>query len=230
MSQNARKTTFDDLPDTLAVFPLGRALLLPRTQLPLNIFEPRYLAMIDDALAGNRLIGMIQPKEADTPGQKDDSSYEADSPELYSVGCVGRITAFSETDDGRVLASLTGICRFEIVEEIKTDTPYRQCRMSFEQFAHDLKEDHGADVVDRDSLLAVLKKWLTRHEMQADWQAINQSSNEQLVNSLSAICPYGAREKQALLETESLEKRNQVLIALTEMALAQNDDQETRLQ
>jgi len=225
----SRYETLADLPATLPVFPLGGALLLPRGVLPLNIFEPRYLAMVDAALrSGDRLIGMVQPK---SPGAMFGEGDPSASPEIHAVGCAGRITAFNETDDGRLLMTLTGICRFKVVEELDTVTPFRQVRADFKSFSNDLSTGSGELDVDRDGLLDILRRYLDANGLQADWEAIERSSSEALVNSLCMISPFGPQEKQAMLEAESLEQRNQILIALAEMALAQTQaDDETPLQ
>lgn len=216
-----------DLPGTIPVFPLAGAILLPRGQLPLNIFEPRYLKMIDDALRGDRIIGMVQPdgEEAILASQMPDKQ-----PPLCAIGCAGRITSFAETGDGRVVITLTGIARFRIKSELATLTPYRQCEVDWNEFADDLIAGHGQDKVSRERLLEILKEYLETHELQADWRAIRLSSNETLVNSLCTISPYGPREKQALLEAKTLEDRNQMLIALTEKALQELSPNDTTVQ
>jgi Lon protease-like protein len=206
--------TVDDLPQTVPVFPLAGVLLLPRGQLPLNIFEPRYLDMFEDALGRGRMIGILQPID----GQEDDSA-----PQLQKVGCIGRITSFSETEDGRMIVSLTGVVRFRVAEELDVTTPYRQIAADYRPYNSDLIADIGALDVNREGLLDVLRRYLERNNMAADWDAIEQSGNEALVNSLSIISPYGVQEKQALLEAESLAERAEILIALTEMVLAQMD-------
>ncbi len=206
--------TVDDLPQTVPVFPLAGVLLLPRGQLPLNIFEPRYLDMFEDALGRGRMIGILQPVD----GQEDDSV-----PQLQKVGCIGRITSFSETEDGRMIVSLTGVVRFRVAEELDVTTPYRQIAADYRPYNSDLIADIGALDVNREGLLDVLRRYLERNNMAADWDAIEQSGNEALVNSLSIISPYGVQEKQALLEAESLAERAEILIALTEMVLAQMD-------
>lgn len=206
--------TVDDLPQTVPVFPLAGVLLLPRGQLPLNIFEPRYLDMFEDALGRGRMIGILQPVD----GQEDDSA-----PQLQKVGCIGRITSFSETEDGRMIVSLTGVVRFRVAEELDVTTPYRQIAADYRPYNSDLIADIGALDVNREGLLDVLRRYLERNNMAADWDAIEQSGNEALVNSLSIISPYGVQEKQALLEAESLAERAEILIALTEMVLAQMD-------
>jgi Lon protease-like protein len=203
-----------DLPRLLKVFPLPGALLLPHAELPLNIFEPRYLAMVSDALAGDRLIGMIQPDndEADLSG----------SPELKQVGCAGRITSFAETPDGRILITLSGICRFAILKEIVSDKPYRQVEADFSGFADDLVDTDDDAAVDRTSLLKVFQQYLTANDMSADWDQVKAASTEALVNTLAVLAPHAPREKQALLEAKDLKSRADVLIALTEMALARS--------
>ena len=205
-----RKTT--DLPSSIAVFPLTGALLFPRWSLPLNIFEPRYLNMIDDAMTGNRLIGMIQS----TGGP-------AASPELAEVGCVGRLTSYSETDDGRYLISLTGICRFRVAEELSVDTPYRQVRADWSPYALDLEPDHGNHQDDRLRLTNSLKRYTNVNHMEVDWDAVENASMETLINALSAGCPFGAMEKQALLEAETVSARAETLIALLDMDVPGDD-------
>ena len=213
-----RYQSIADLPASIPVFPLAGVLLLPRTQLPLNIFEPRYLKMVDDALRGERIIGMVQPDgDAAIAASQDPDA----KPKLCSVGCAGRLTSWTEAQDDRLLITLTGVARFRINSELDTTTPYRVCAVDWSEYESDLTPEFGTDDVSRDALLAVLKSYLETHGLQADWRTIKQSSNEALVNSLSVISPYGPREKQALLEAKTLEERNQMLIALTEIALQQ---------
>jgi hypothetical protein len=216
MGYTDRYRTTADLPGTIPVFPLAGAILLPRGQLPLNIFETRYLKMVDDAVRGERIVGMVQP---DGDEAIIASQIEGRKPPLCAIGCAGRITSFAETDDGRMIITLTGICRFRLAAELPALTPYRQFEIDWEEFAHDLMPGQGQDEVTRERLLEVLKEYLDTHGLQADWRAIKLSSNETLVNSLCTISPYGPREKQALLEARTLEDRNQMLIALTEKAL-----------
>ena len=213
MTMNRAYEKPGDLPDVIPVFPLPGALLLPRGQMPLNIFEPRYVAMVDDALrSGHRLIGMIQPKSA-TPA--------ADmKPTLYKVGCVGRITQIAETGDGRYLLQLTGIVRFRIEEELPASTPYRQCRVLYAPFTDDFTARKGEDEVDRKSLLRALSDFLKANELKADWEGIENAPNEALVNALAMMSPYGAAEKQALLEAPDLKTRAEILVAVTEIELA----------
>ncbi|MGI9412535.1 MAG: LON peptidase substrate-binding domain-containing protein [Hyphomicrobiales bacterium] len=218
----------DDLPGRIPVFPLGGALLLPRGQLPLNIFEPRYLAMTNAAISGERIIGMVQPSSDEGLAAEDDADAK---PEIYPVGCAGRITSFSETSDGRILITLTGIARFRIEEEMATVTPYRICQVDFDTYTGDLKPGLDQEQVDRDRLLEVFRRYLAAHSLEADWDSVHRSSNETLVNTLSMISPYPPQEKQALLEAEGIVQRAEVLIALTEMALSKTaDTPEPRLQ
>ena len=202
-----------DLADVIAIFPLAGALLLPRGQMPLNIFEPRYIAMIDDALrSGHRLIGMIQP-DAAHPGSEH-------RPNLYKVGCVGRITQIAETGDGRYLLQLTGIARFRIEEELNVDTPYRQCSVTYAPFVDDFTARKGEDAVDRKSLLHALSDFLKANDLKADWEGIENAPSEALVNALAMMSPYGSAEKQALLEAPDLKTRAEILVAVTEIELA----------
>ncbi len=207
---NARYLKPGDLPDTIAVFPLGGALLLPTGQLPLNIFEPRYLAMFDAALSGNRLIGMVQPALGDQEGQGEVN--------LAPVGCLGRITSFAETGDGRYIVSLTGICRFRLLEERETHNPFRTFRIA--PFIADLSARDEEDAVDRAALLGAFKAYLDANKLEADWESVERASNLTLVNSLAMMSPFGPAEKQALLEAPDLKTRAETLIAITEIVLA----------
>jgi Lon protease-like protein len=224
MPMNANYEGPGDLIEVIPIFPLPGALLLPRGQMPLNIFEPRYLAMIDNALrSGHRLIGMIQP-DVSHPGSED-------KPNLFKVGCVGRITQIAETGDGRYLLQLTGIARFRIVEELSVDTPYRQCRVSYMAFVDDFTPRNGEDGVDRESLLKSLAEFLKANNLKADWDGIENAPNEALVNALAMMSPYGAPEKQALLEAPDLKTRAELLVAITEIELAKkNTEGEPQLQ
>jgi uncharacterized protein len=213
MPMNAVYQKPGDLPEVIPVFPLAGALLLPRGQMPLNIFEPRYLAMVDDALrSGHRLIGMIQP-DAAHPGRES-------KPNLYKVGCVGRITQLAETGDGRYLLQLTGIARFRIDEELSIDTPYRQCRVVYNPYIDDFTARKGEQEVDRTSLLRALSDFLKANDLKADWEGIENAPNEALVNALAMMSPYGSAEKQALLEAPDLKTRAEILVAVTEIELA----------
>jgi Lon protease-like protein len=205
-----------DLAHAIPVFPLPGALLLPRGQMPLNIFEPRYLAMIDDALRdGHRLIGMIQPDPVH-PGAPE-------RPTLFRVGCVGRITQLAETGDGRYLLQLTGIARFRITQEMDVQTLYRQCEVDYAPFLDDFTARKGEEAVDRKRLLEVLSEFLKKNRLQADWGGIESAPNEALVNALAMMSPYGVAEKQALLEAPDLKTRAEILIAVTEIELAKTN-------
>jgi uncharacterized protein len=195
-----------DLLETLAVFPLPGALVFPRWDLPLNIFEPRYLNMVDDAMAGTRLIGMIQP----VGGPKA-------HPALARVGCAARITRYSETEDGRYLITLTGICRFAVREELDVTSPYRQVTPDWLPFAADLHEPRAGRLPDRTALVAALRSYTEANAMQADWAAVETAPIETLVNALASGCPFDPLEKQALLEAETLADRARVLTSLLEI-------------
>ncbi len=208
-----------DLPATIAVFPLPGALLLPRGQMPLNIFEPRYLAMVDDALrGGHRLIGMIQPDTAH-PGPEE-------KPNLFKVGCVGRITQLAESGDGRYLIQLTGICRFRVEHELSVATAYRQCHVDYAPFTDDFVARKGEQAVDRETLLSALSDFLEANNLKADWDGIEKAPNEALVNALAMMSPYGPAEKQAMLEAPDLKTRAEILVAVTEIELAKGQTED----
>jgi uncharacterized protein len=202
-----------DLPETIPVFPLAGALLLPRGQMPLNIFEPRYLEMVDDSLRdGHRLIGMIQPDPAHGGSEE--------RPNLYKIGCVGRITQLAETGDARYLLQLTGVARFRIISELPVSTSYRQCRVDFTAFHDDFIARRGEEDVDRKAVLDALSAFLKANNLKTDWQGIESAPNEALVNALAMMSPYDPAEKQAMLEAPDLKTRAEILIAVTEIALA----------
>jgi Lon protease-like protein len=203
-----------DLPQRIPVFPLARAILLPRATLPLNIFESRYLQMLEDVMATSRVLGMVQPEGVD------DEEPVARTAPLRRVGCAGRVTGYQELDDGRLLITLTGIARFVLVDEVPLAKSYRICTVSFERFLGDFAAGAGEDAVDRQGLLRALKAYLEARNLKADWSAVSKSSNETLVNSLSIASPYGPEEKQALLEAPDLKSRAEMLVALAEMELA----------
>jgi Lon protease-like protein len=213
---NALYRLAKDLPPAIPVFPLAGALLLPGGRMPLNIFEPRYLQMIDQAMAGPRLIGMIQPS-------LDGALRDDGEPELCNVGCAGRIISLAETGDGRYLISLQGVCRFRIVQELAAKTPFRQCKIA--PFLADLEEDPAAAEVDRPALLKAFRAYLQANDLEADWESVSRAENGMLVNALSMMAPYGPAEKQALLEAPDLKTRADTLIAITEMTLAREDDE-----
>src|SRR3974390_2994863 len=216
MPINAEYRGPGDLPEVIPVFPLPGALLLPRGQMPLNIFEPRYLAMIEDALHSvHRLIGMIQP-DPKHPGP------DEHKPHLFHVGCVGRMTQFAESGDGRYLIQLTGIPRFRGEEDLSVAPPYRQCRVTYRPFVDDFAARKGEDEVDRKALLRALTAFLKANNLKADWEGIENAPNEALVNALAMMSPYDAAEKQAMLEAPDLKTRAEILVAVTEIELAKS--------
>lgn len=207
-----------DLPDVIPVFPLTGALLLPRSRLPLHLFEPRYLAMLDDALkTPGRLIGMVQPSMA--PGQKD-------AARLQAIGCVGRVTQMSETEDGRYMITLTGISRYRILEEVEGFTPYRRARVSWEGFDRDLGPADTDDGFDRPAFMSLLGRYFDSRELQTDWDTLKEADDELLINSLSMLLGFEPEDKQALLEAPSLTTRRETLVTLLEYALRGGDDKE----
>ncbi|MDV4144840.1 MULTISPECIES: LON peptidase substrate-binding domain-containing protein [Shimia] len=199
-----------DLPGTIPIFPLPGALLLPRSRLPLHIFEPRYLAMLDDALkTPERLIGMVQPNEV--PGRE--------GPGLQSIGCVGRVTQFSETEDGRYLITLSGGSRFRVLREVEGFTPYRRCEVSWDGFAQDLGgQEHDVDF-DRAAFMSVLERYFDTMDLSTDWETLREAEDELLINSLSMLLDFAPEDKQALLEAPSLATRRETLVTLIEFAL-----------
>ncbi|MBJ3775906.1 LON peptidase substrate-binding domain-containing protein [Acuticoccus mangrovi] len=217
---NATYDTIEKVPTLVPVFPLSGALLLPRAHLPLNVFEPRYLKMVDDALGGDRVIGMVQPRFGE--------GYNADDerPALCDVGALGRIISFQETGDGRYLIQLGGVCRFRILEEEMGDLPYRRCRISADSFGSDLANISGEENVDRDALIRAFENYLDANDLEADWKSVRSASNEALVNTLAMMSPYGPAEKQALLEAPDLASRAATLVAITEMELARQTGDE----
>lgn len=212
-------TAPSDLPATLRIFPLVGAILPPRALLPLNIFEPRYLAMVRDAMATDHLIGMIQPRTEETPES---------APQLYDVGGVGRITQFAETGDGRFIITLTGIARFRVVEEMRTTTAYRQVTADHRSFATDWAPSAPLAAAERALLESSLRTYLAQQDLSADWDAVSNSDDENLVNTLSMACPFSPSERQALLEAATVSERSHALMTL--MALAGADGEETTLQ
>ena len=202
-----------DLPQVIPVFPLPGSILLPRGQLPLNIFEPRYLNMIDDAMAGDRVIGLIQalggPRRL---------------PSFTAVGCAGRITSFAETSDGRYLVTLTGVARFRVASELPTQTPYRQVRATFAPFEADLTAPTGGETFQRETFLAALRAYLERRQLEIDWETAEAAPQEALVNSLSMALPFDPPEKQALLECMTLMDRADALTALMRIDAADGGD------
>jgi Lon protease-like protein len=209
--------SFEQLPEAMPVFPLPGALLLPRGHMPLNIFEPRYLAMTAHALGQpHRTIGMIQPRS--------EGSTMKGTPDLFETGCAGRITSFAETDDGRFLITLTGVCRFHIAEELPADpTGFRLVRPDFSAYRTDLDPVAGQGRIDRDRLRTVLETYFDQNKIRACWETIAETDDETLVTSLAMACAFQPMEKQALLESDNLYDRCQTLIALLEMSVHDGD-------
>ena len=222
MSTHASYKGPADCPAVIPVFPLSGALLLPRGQMPLNIFEPRYLAMVDDAMRTDRIIGMIQP-DPESPGA-------AANPKLYRVGCAGRVTQYAETGDGRYLISLTGISRFRVESEIASVGPYRRCHVSYDAFAVDFEPRAGEEHVDREGVLKALRDFVDSNDLKVDWAGIDEAPDEALVNALCMMSPFGVREKQAMLEAPDLKTRAEILIAVTQMELVRGSSPESPMQ
>jgi uncharacterized protein len=208
-----------DLPETIPVFPLPGALLLPRARLPLNIFEPRYLAMLDDTFkTQHRLIGMIQPivmPEGKATGR------------LHRIGCAGRVTGLQETDDGRYLITLSGISRYRLVDQIEGFTPYRRATVDWTSFERDLGRAEVDEDFDRAEFLSVLGRFFETAQLNSDWDSLKEADVELLINSLSILCPFDPEEKQALLEAPTLANRRETLVTLMEFALRTGGDEGT---
>jgi Lon protease-like protein len=219
MPRNAFDPPFERLPSTLPIFPLNGVLLLPRGKLPLNVFEPRYLAMFDDAMRGDRLVGMVQPCA-------ENCSHKAQSgtgPAIFPVGCAGRITSFNESEDGRYLVTLTGLARFHVKDELPPLKGYRRVRVDWASFKADYEEGASAPI-DRSRLLELLQAYFRQQGLSANWDAIESAPDEKLVTSLAMICPFASNEKQALLEATCLRDRAKVMMALLEIAVAAQMD------
>ncbi|MDA5556548.1 LON peptidase substrate-binding domain-containing protein [Shimia sp. MMG029] len=206
-----------DLPETLAVFPLPGALMLPRARLPLHIFEPRYLAMLDDALkTPERLIGMIQPNEV--PGREGSG--------LHTIGCAGRITQFTETDDNRYLITLSGISRFRVLQEVEGFAPYRRCQVQWDGFERDLGGTETDPGFQRPAFMDLLQRYFEQRDLSTDWETLKDADDELLINSLSMLLEFGAEDKQALLEAPSLTTRRETLVTLMEFSLRSGDGED----
>ena len=206
-----------DLPEIIPIFPLPGALLLPRSRLPLHLFEPRYLAMLDDALkTPGRLIGMVQPNKV--PGRNGGSG-------LHTIGCVGRVTQFSETEDGRYMITLTGLSRFRVVEEVDGFTPYRRAKVSWSGFERDLGPADSDPGFDRDRFMNLLSRYFHARELQTDWESLKEAEDELLINSLSMLLGFEPEDKQALLEAPSLSTRRETLVTLLEYTMRGGDDE-----
>jgi len=202
------------LPEIIPVFPLTGALLLPHGRLPLNIFEPRYLAMVEDSLSGGRLLGMVQGDGSRPRGERGTA--------IFSVGCIGRLTSFSETEDGRFLVTLTGVQRFRVVEELELRRGYRRMAVDYGEFSADAQPPPETDSMPRDDFMQTLRPYLLAHGMEVNWDAIAQTPEAMLVTTLSMVCPFSPSEKQALLEAADPMKRTETMMALMRMALHGN--------
>jgi Lon protease-like protein len=203
-----------DLPNVIPIFPLPGGLLLPRARLPLHLFEPRYLVMLDDALKSDgRLIGMVQPYAAADGSNK-----------LHSIGCAGRVTAMSETEDGRYMITLSGMSRFRVLDEIEGFTPYRRARVNWDGFGADLGGEETDPGLDRAALMNLLERFFEERGLNTDWESMTEAEPELLINSLSMLCPFEPEERQALLEAPSLVTRRETLVTLIEYALHGGDD------
>ena len=208
-----------ELPETLAIFPLPGALLLPRARLPLNVFEPRYLAMLEGALkTDHRLIGMVQPLEGG------DSRASGAPTKLHKVGCAGRVVKFSETGDGRYLIALAGICRFRVGAEIEGFNPYRRVEAQWGDFERDLSPEEASGALDREAFIALLSRYLSAAGLSGDLDELEEADDEILINTLSMVCPFSPGEKQALLEAGNLVRRQETLSALMSFKIAGADD------
>lgn len=197
-----------DLPETIPLFPLMGAIVVPRGRLPLNVFEPRYLAMLEDVLkTRERLIGMVQPVDKEPEGP------------LHEIGCAGRVTGFNETSDGRYMITLTGVSRFRLLEQIEGFTPYLRGRVSWKGFDRDLGGTEHISDFDRESFLALLERFFTVQQLNSDWENLTKAEPEMLINSLSMLAPFSPEDKQALLEAPTLADRRKTLVTLMEFAL-----------
>lgn len=224
MPTNVIYNSAQDIPTTLPIFPLSGAILFPRAQLPLNIFEPRYLNMIEDALKTNRLIGMIQPS------RHTGDSLTPQHPSLARVGTVGRITEFAETGDGRLLITLTGIIRFSLEEELSVITPYRQARVTYEDYSADLLARAGEETANREAFLQNFRELAQARQLQVDWSGIEMAPTEAVINAISMMAPLDPDDKQALLEASDLATRADVFMALATMAVMATSSEKRTLQ
>ena len=214
----SRMLSRSDLPDTIPVFPLPGALLLPRSRLPLHIFEPRYLAMLDDTLkTSHRIIGMVQPRNGAADSQ----------PALHMIGCAGRLTSFTETEDGRYMVTLSGVSRFRVGDEVEGFAPYRRCVADWTGFDRDMGTSEHDPGLDRENFFAILSRYFEAESLQTDWDSLKGAEDELLVNSLSMLCPFEPEDKQALLEAPSLKTRRETLVTLIEFALRSGGAEET---
>jgi len=198
-----------NLPKIIPIFPLDKCVLLPKAILPLNIFEPRYLEMIDDAMKNNKYIGIIQPSIR--KGRKSDTEL---------VGCLGKISTYVENEDETLIVKLTGVCRFNVLEEIESKSMYREMRVTYDNFNDDLHIDDNTDTIDREKLLNVISDYLNVNDLTTDWSVITDTDTDILINAFAMLSPFSAKEKQALLEATNIENRSEILIALSEISIA----------
>jgi Lon protease-like protein len=210
-----------DLPDVIPIFPLPGALMLPRARLPLHIFEPRYLAMIEDCMkTKHRLIGMIQPRETPASGNRPAEK------RLQAIGCAGRLTGFSETEDGRYMITLSGASRFRVKEEVQGFMPYRRVTVDWAPFARDLGPTEDDKSFRREEFMVLLGRYFAHMKLSTDWDSLKEAEPELLINSLSMLCPFSPEDKQALLEAPTLDTRRETLVTLIEFALRGGADEE----
>jgi len=207
-----------DFPNEIAIFPLSNAIFFPNTVLPLNIFEPRYKKMTEDALANNKLIGMVQTKNYNNTVK----------PEVFNVGCLGKIEAHSKTVDGRYLINLTGLIRFKILNEIETNLPYRKFNVSYEDYFDDLEKIKFSDKINIIDLIDKTRKFFKVHQLSTDWKVVEKVDPDQLINSLSMICPFSVSEKQTLLEARNLIERNNLINQIINFYILGNNNQQDR--
>lgn len=208
-----KEISLEGLPEIIRIFPLDKCVLLPKAILPLNIFEPKYLEMVEDAMKLDKYIGIIQPSIS----KKEDSDTE-------EVGCLGKISTYVENDDGTLIVKLTGICRFNINEKLESDRAYNKMRVSYNQFKDDLKLNDPIKSIDRDKLLNVISDYLNVNDLTTDWSVITDTDTEILINAFAMLSPFSSEEKQALLEAKNIENRSEILIALSEMSIASRND------
>jgi len=207
-----------NLPKEIAIFPLSNAIFFPNTVLPLNIFEPRYKKMTEDALSNNKLIGMVQTKNYNNSGK----------PEVYKIGCLGKIDTHSKTVDGRYLINLTGLTRFKILDELETGLPYRKFKVSYEDYLEDLEKIKFSDKINVIDLIDKTRKFFKIHQLSTDWKVVEKVDPNQLINSLSMICPFSVSEKQTLLEAKSLIERNNLINQIINFYILANNTQQDR--
>jgi len=201
--------SIENLPEVVPIFPLNKCVLLPKAILPLNIFEPRYLEMIEDAIKSDKYIGIIQP-----------SIDKKKKSETENVGCIGKISTYVENDDGTFIVKLTGICRFKTIEEVFSDKLYRKMKVDYHDFIEDLNLEEISNSIDRDKLLNVISDYLNVNDLTTDWSVITDTDTEILINAFAMLSPFNAKEKQALLEASNIENRSEILIALSELSIA----------